>query len=239
MNEKFGKVTRSTLADGIGDRILGLIRAGEYEPGDRLPAITEMARSFGVGHPTVREALKKLQIVGVIDIRHGSGVYVKGGLDTMVVSNPVFTGTVSKKLLLDLIEARMPLEITAAGLAATGATEAHLERMERFLAQAHDNLDDDDVLTSFNMAFHREIAAASDNTVLAQIQDVLTNLFRREQSMILSIYILREKDHEEHLQILDALRRRDPELARQRMQAHLEGVRDVLREWDPEKMPVI
>jgi GntR family transcriptional regulator, transcriptional repressor for pyruvate dehydrogenase complex len=239
MNDKFERVSRTSLADDLAERIVQMISGGEYGEGDRLPAIMEMARMFGVGHPTVREALKKLEIVGLIDIRHGSGVYVRGGAEVLVVSNPIYAGPATKKLLVDLIEARIPLEVKAAALAATEATDEHFERMERFLAEANASLDhDDDTLNAANMSFHREIAAASGNAVIEQLHGVLSKLFRREQSIILSIYSLRDKDHGEHREILDALRKRDPALAQELMQKHLEGVRDVLMRWDPEKKPL-
>ena len=62
-----------------------MIQNGVYREGDRLPPIMEMARQFGVGHPTVREALKKLETVGVVEIRHGSGVYVSRSRDVLVL----------------------------------------------------------------------------------------------------------------------------------------------------------
>jgi GntR family transcriptional repressor for pyruvate dehydrogenase complex len=238
MKLEFRPVEKTNLADDLAERIVEMIRSGVYQPGDRLPAIMEMARSFGVGHPTVREALKKLEIIGVVDIKHGSGVYVGKGQDVLLVSNPIFGGMVSKKLMLDLIEARMPIEVKAAGLAATEATEAQLERMAVLLNEAGKHIDDGDVLSSVNMAFHREIAISSGNTVLAQLEDVLTKLFQGEQRLILGIYGSREKDHDEHVGILDALRRRDAELAQRRMEAHLEGVRAVLLRWDPERDPL-
>jgi GntR family transcriptional regulator, transcriptional repressor for pyruvate dehydrogenase complex len=238
MKVEFGHVEKSNLADDLAARILKKIRSGAYQPGDRLPAIMEMARSFGVGHPAVREALKKLEMIGVVEIKHGSGVYVGRGQDVLLVSNPIFGGAVSKKLLIDLIVARIPIEVESAALAASDATDAHLDRMEQLLTEAGQNLDNDAVLSSLNMAFHHEIAVASGNTVLAQLQEVLTNLFQREQRIILGIYGSRKKDHEEHVGIFDALRRRDATLAQERMQAHLEGVREVLHRWNPEHTPL-
>src|SRR5437016_12572621 len=87
-----------------------MIQRGQYRVGDRLPSIMEMAKRFGVGHPTVREALKKLETIGVVEIRHGSGVYVSRSEEVLVLASPDYPGTVSKKLLLDLIRARMALE---------------------------------------------------------------------------------------------------------------------------------
>lgn len=238
MKVDFGPIEKPSLVDGLVDRIVQLIRSNAYEPGDRLPAIMEMARSFGVGHPSVREALKKLETVGIVEIKHGSGVYVGRGQDALLVSNPVYGGGVSKKLMLDLIEARMPIETKAATLAAVHATEEHLEKMAEHLRTAGQNLQNDAVLSAVNMAFHREIAVASGNTVLEQLQEVLTNLFQREQRVILGIYGSRDKDHEEHRRILEALRSRDAERARTLMEQHLAGVRDVLLRWDPADTPL-
>jgi len=231
-------IKRSTLSDDLTERLMQVIQSEAYQPGDRLPPIMEMARLFGVGHPTLREALRKLEAFGIVEIKHGSGVYIKRDEDVLLVPNPVFGGVVSKKLMIDLIEARMPLEVKAAGLAASHATDAHLEQMEHLLEKAEENMDNDAVLSPTNLAFHCEIAVASGNTVLAQLLDVLMDLFRGEHRMILDIYGDREKDHEEHVEILDALRRRDASLAQERMQVHLEGVREVLLRWDPKRTPL-
>ncbi|AHG92979.1 GntR domain protein (plasmid) [Gemmatirosa kalamazoonensis] len=228
-------IARQRLADDLAQRISRLIQAGTYHAGDRLPAITSMARQFGVGSPTVREALRKLEAVGVVDIRHGSGVYVTGTADSLVISNPVFEGRATKKLLVDLLEARTPIEVTTATLAATHATAADLDAMRELLANAGASLDDAMVLNATNLAFHGRIAAASGNVVLRQLLEVLSRLFREEQRLIIDIFGSRRRDHDEHLAILDALERRDPALAAARMQAHLDGVRDVLRRWEPER----
>lgn len=238
MKPEFKPVERSSLADGLAESIVQMIRSGTYEPGDRLPAITEMAKHFGVGHPTVREALKQLETLGVVQIKHGSGVYVRKGQATLLVSNPIFGSVVSKKLMLDLIEARTSIETKSVGLAAANASEEQLERMAELLEEAGENLEEDAVLNAANMKFHREIAEASGNSVLAQLQEVLTDFFQREQRVILDIYGSRERDHDEHIGILDALRARDTELARERMQQHLDGVREALIRWDPDQTPV-
>lgn len=238
MKTHMGRLEKSNLSDDVTERLVEMIRSGIYQPGDRLPAIMEMARRFGVGHPTLREALKKLEAIGIIEIKHGSGVYVKGGQDVLLVTNPVYGKAISKKLLLDLIEARIPIEVKAVGLAATQATSEQLDNLEKLLREAEENIDNDAVLSTTNMAFHREIAVASGNAVLAQLQEVLTNLFQLEQRVILGIYGSREGDHEEHVGIWKALCEHDAKLAQDRMQAHLEGVRDMLLSWDPQRTPI-
>jgi GntR family transcriptional repressor for pyruvate dehydrogenase complex len=215
-----------------------LLEDGAYGSGDRLPAISEMARRFHVGHPTLREALKKLEAMGVVSVRHGSGVYVAEHRNALFVSNPILAGTPTKKLLLDLIQARILIEVESVALAAERAAPHHLARMEELLARAEQHLGDDAVLNPTNMAFHGEIAAASGNAVIHQLLQVLASLFRHEQQVIMNIYGSRRKDHEEHWEILRALVERDAGRAAALMRAHLEGVRDVLRRWDPQAAPL-
>ncbi len=238
MANGFQPVVRTSLVDDAAEHIAERIRSGAFQPGDRLPPISELAKSLGVGQPTIREALKQLEVIGVLEIKHGSGVYVRKGRDILLISNPVFGSIPTKKLMVDLIEARMAIETTSCELAARERTDEQLETMKAYLEQAGKNLDDDDLLNTVNMSFHREIAVASHNVVLAQVQDVLTRLFQSEQGTIMKIYGRREKDHEEHVSILEAIERQDPELARDRMQKHLEGVREVLLQWDPDEVPI-
>lgn len=238
MDTQFGPIAKSSLADKIANRVAQMIRGGSYEPGDRLPTINEMAGRFGVGHPTLREALKKLETLGLVEVKHGSGVYVQNDQELLLMSNPVFPGTMSKEMLLDLIEARVPVEIKAVVQAAQHATSEHIKRMDELLEEADEHLEDDAVLTQTNMAFHREVAVASGNVVLAQLLEVLSNLFEEEQRTILDIYGSREKDHSEHEGILDAIRAHDERLAEKRMREHLEGVREMVEQWDPEETPI-
>jgi GntR family transcriptional repressor for pyruvate dehydrogenase complex len=234
----FGPVTKESLPDRLARQIRGLIQSGGYHPGDRLPSIMEMARRFGVGHPTLREALKRLETMRVVQIRHGSGVYVSRSEEVLVLATPDYAGTVTRKLLLDLLHTRMALELQSVDAAARHATPDHLQEMQRLLTTAGQSLDRDDVLNAVNMAFHRQIALASGNTVLVQLLDVLHDLFVREQRLILDIFGSRERDHQQHLAILDALERRDQALCVERMRTHLEGVLEVVRQWDPEHHPV-
>jgi GntR family transcriptional repressor for pyruvate dehydrogenase complex len=231
-------VSKQSLSDRLALRIKEMIQAGDYRLGDRLPAIMEMARSFGVGHPTVREALTKLEAVGVVEIRHGSGVYVSRSEHALLFATPAYAPAVSQKLLADLIRCRMPLEQLSVGEAVPHLTARHLKEMRRLLATAEKHIDDDAVLNRVNMAFHRQIAVASGNTVLLELLDVLREMFQHEQLMILDIFGSRREDHQGHLAILDALERRDAALAVSRMRKHLHGVLDAVLQWDPVRHPV-
>ncbi len=219
------------LADRLAQRIRAMIQEGQYRKGDRLPPIMQMARRFGVGHPSLREALKKLEAMGMVEIRHGSGVYVTRNHDVMVVATPDYAGTVTRKLLLDLIQARAPLEVLSAALAAKNADPLHLAEMRRLLEKASAT-ENEVELNTVNMAFHREIALTSGNAVLVQLISVLQELFVDEQRLIIGIFGTRQLDHEDHLGILAAIEAHDERLASERMTNHLRGVTAAIRKWN-------
>ena len=240
MKKKIQPVTKQSLSDRLAHRIREMIHQAAYQRGDRLPSIMEMARSFGVGHPTVREALTKLEAVGVVEIRHGSGVYVsRSDEGVLLLASPGYAPTVTRKLLQDLIKSRMPLEMQSVAEAAEHITARQLKDMRRLLTIAGEHLDDDSLLHKENMEFHRQIAVASGNTVLLQLLDVLRELFKHEQLMILDIFGSRERDHEGHVAILEALERRHASLAVERMRRHLQGVLEAVQQWDPVRHPVV
>lgn len=219
---------RQSLSDELAQRVRQMIQAGGYRPGDRLPSIAAMARGLGVAHPTLREALRKLEALGMVEIRHGSGVYAGVDDHALLVHNPAFAGGLSRKLLLDLVDARASIEVKAAELAAGHATAAHLARMRELLDAAGRRLESRAAVSEANRAFHREIARASGNPVLRELLDALGNVFHEEQRFVNATHAARERFHREHLAILGALERHDAALAAARMQAHLRGVREAL-----------
>ena len=238
MKHSFEPLAKQSLPDRLARQIRGTIQSGNYRRGDRLPPIVEMARRFEVGQPSIREALKKLEAMGVVEIRHGSGVFVSRSEEVLVLASPDYAGTVTKKLLLDLIRARIPIEIQSVADAVGRATQEQIQELQAILDEAEENLDDDERLNSVNMQFHSKIAEASGNSVTAQLLAVLHELFTEEQRLILGIFGSREADHRDHLLILEAIERRDGQLAVERMRTHLESVHAAILRWDPEDHPV-
>ncbi len=238
MSDIFEPVVKQSLSDRLALRIQELIRGRNYALGDRLPSIMAMARQFGVGHPTIREALKKLQTMGIVEIRHGSGVYVSRSEEVLLMAAPDYAGAVTKKLLLDIVRTRLPLELVAAGDAVRNATPEQLAEMRRILTAPGLDASNREAMRTSNLAFHRQIAVASGNRVLTQLLAVLHDLFPREQKLVLGIGGSRKRDHEEHLAILDALERRDEGLAVESMRRHLRGVERAVLDWDPDRHPI-
>jgi len=219
---------RAGLSGYLSQRILKLIRDEELRPGDRLPSVKSLAERFSVAAPTLREALRQLQASGVIEIRHGSGVYVRNGHERIVLANPN-RREIELSTILHLLDARLLIEPRLAELTAQAADETKIADLERILDEAEQYLTgNDEMLHRANMSFHAAVAKFAGNFVLAQIIESLIELYSFEQLAIMSFYDDRLGDHSEHRAILAAIRAKDAGRARELMRRHLQGVKTVV-----------
>jgi len=228
---------RPSVSDHLTRRLMELVRDDRLQPGDRLPSVQSLASRFAVAQPTMRETLRRLQAVGLVEIRHGSGIYLRRGAQRIVLSNP-HPGQLSRRTVLDLLDARLQIEPELAARAAQRASDDDIGALRTTLAAAGGHLSgDDDALHRLNMDFHRHVARLAGNTVISQVIDSLVDIYGAEQRLVLNLYGDRRRDHEDHLAILDALAARDAGRARQLMHDHLEKVRAVLEARLPEQRP--
>jgi GntR family transcriptional repressor for pyruvate dehydrogenase complex len=218
----------STVARYVTEQVLALIERDGLARGDRLPSVQALARQLSVAAPTVRESLRQLQALGVIELRHGSGVYVRDAQRRVLLANP-FPGQLETRTIFDLLEARLLIEPHLTALAAVVAADDELDDLAVALDHAAEQLDGpDEVLNSLNMGFHRGVARLSRSSVLSQAIESIIDVYAAEQMVILRLYDDRRRDHEQHLGIFEALRRRDADEAAELMRVHIEGVRSVL-----------
>jgi GntR family transcriptional repressor for pyruvate dehydrogenase complex len=222
--------TRASASDELTHELIDVLKQQDLRPGDKLPSVTSLAQQFGVATPTIREALRRLQALGLLHFRHGSGVYVREALERVIVSNP-YSGQLDPDVLLDLIDARLLIEPHLACLAVVRAGRQAVVELERILDAADQTLDGrDEELSDLNLGFHRAIARLSGNAVLGQTMDSLLDLYAAEQMMILQVYDNRERDAREHRTVLTAIRGGRPDLAAEQMREHLTGVRTVVEQ---------
>jgi GntR family transcriptional regulator, transcriptional repressor for pyruvate dehydrogenase complex len=227
------ELARTSLSDALTARVLGLIRETNLGPGDRLPSARALAARFEVATPTIREALRRLQATGAIDIRHGSGVYVTAALDRVVLPNPNLP-VLAGQQLWQLLDARLLIEPYLAGLAATHRTEAGLAALRATLTAAERHIGgtseaDDAALHEANMAFHRAVATASEHRILHEVMDSLLSVHATEQRHILRLFDDRARDFEEHRTVLEAIEAGDAAQADALMRAHLADVLAVVQ----------
>lgn len=201
------------------------LAAGRYAIGDRLPAERELSLQYNVSRPAVREAMIALEVQGYIEVRIGSGAYVRalpGEADA-----PGFTVTA-----FELMEARLLIEGEAAALAAVHIQDEELAELERLVAEIEQENRVSGGSTNADHAFHMLIATATRNAVIrAQVEEMW-----RLRSTSPNCALLLEKARtanvqpvvEEHKAVLDALRARDPAAARAAMRNHMSSVIDHL-----------
>ncbi|MGV3512310.1 MAG: FadR/GntR family transcriptional regulator [Novosphingobium sp.] len=209
------------LYQDLARSLLDELAAGRYPVGSRLPAERDLALRYEVSRPTVREAIIALEVQGLVEVRIGSGAYVKrlpGEND-----RPGFNVTA-----FELTEARLLFEGEAAALAATQMTDEDLAEIEELVQQIAEENQNPDGSESADRAFHLAIARATRNVAVYNTVAQLWDLRGTSPEAAL----LHEKARhanikpvvEEHTAILDALRARDPNAARAAMRAHLSAV---------------
>ena len=218
-------VRRPNLSTHLVGRILDLIRHQNLQAGDRLPSVTALAERFAVAPPTLREALRRLQATGVIDIRHGSGSYVRHDRERLLLANPN-RGALDVDSILHVLDARAVIEPELAAAAAERAVDADVADLERLLREAERSFfPNDGTINRAKDGFHRAIARASGNPILAQIDEVLLEVFAAAYVAIFPMSRTRSRELHDHAAILQAIGGRDATRARELMDQHLRDAR--------------
>jgi GntR family transcriptional repressor for pyruvate dehydrogenase complex len=200
-----------------------LIERGALRPGDRLPAERDLATKIGVSRPTVRAGLRALAAIGVVRPRHGSGTYIPDGPPSLGSDALSFLAALHGFTRGEMYEARRILEVGAAGLAAERATPEQIATLAEEVANLASSMQDPQVFLVHDINFHRGVAAASGNPIVASLVEMVSGLYyesRRETAMRANRLDLRDAA-EMHRRVYQAIRARDSELARRSMHDHL------------------
>jgi GntR family transcriptional regulator, transcriptional repressor for pyruvate dehydrogenase complex len=221
---------RRTVTQRAIEQIKQMLAAGELRPGQRLPTERDLAAQLGLSRSSMREAIRALTVLGVLQARHGSGIYVTElGAGDLLETFGLMAEVVRGERLLELLQVRRLLEPSATAMAAARITDLELAEVERHLL-AMEATDDPDELLTADMAFHRSVVAAAGNPTLAAIVEGLSSrtfrarLGRGRQEPGVFAQVRRD-----HARIHRALAARDPEAARAAASVHILEVEDWLR----------
>ncbi|ADG75889.1 GntR domain protein [Cellulomonas flavigena DSM 20109] len=208
-----------------------LILDGGLRPGDRLPAEKELASELGVSRGSLREGVRALVVLGILEARHGDGTYVTS-LDPATLLSPLAFLADLPGDHSSLHAVRAMLETEAAGLAALHLTDAHVARARRALDDMARALvaprPDSERLAAADLAFHQAVADASGNPVLAALLHALAGRQARHRVWDEMPEIAGDRTFEEHEAVLAAITARDPDRARLRMAMHMVAIEDLL-----------
>lgn len=174
----FTKIDRTSIKDRALEQIKRYIASGMVKPGERLPAERVLAERLGVGRSSVREAIKVLEAIGLVESRIGEGTFIAlqpgAGLGRAIGAGlSVWGGTI-----IELIEARRAIEVEGARMAAEQATVEDVQRLHETLARMERSADQFDAYFAADMQFHRLIAQATHNTLVVHMVDSLITLLQ-------------------------------------------------------------
>ena len=230
---EFGPVERKILWEQVAEQLMAMLRDRQLRPGDKLPPERELAAMMQVSRPSLREALRALSMMNVLEVRQGAGTFVTSLETELLVEHLDFVLSLDESSLIELFEARKIVEIGIAGLAAQRITGEELAELEAGLARSQDTLHHPVDFLRADEQLHKTIIKAARNPIMSRVIDSISRLLLVSRSRTVEIAGVRERTVEDHRAIVAALKRRDPEAAQEAMLQHLSNVEQGLLDSHP------
>jgi DNA-binding FadR family transcriptional regulator len=215
-------------------RIMDLILERGLDVGDALPTEAELSAVLGVGRNTVRETLKVLQALGVVEIRHGFGMFVAPNNFSALTDGLAFRGRLSLRHrgeeAMELIDVRQALESGLIGSAIDLMTRKHLDDIRGTLERMEAAAAAGEPLAELDAEFHRSLYAPLNNELLINLMDVFWNVYRQIHQALGSGPVNLPDQARVHREIYEAVASKNKTLASERLQRHFDGIRQKLKD---------
>lgn len=222
----YQEIQYGRLYEQIVEQIELRILSGEINPGDQLPPERELGKQFGVSRTAVREAMKALSLKGLIVVHPGRGTFVTGYTSTAVRHSIDLLVKIGKtEGVSALVEVREILEPEIAALAAIRAGEEDIAIMQEAIDAMDEAIEHPDNYIEADLDFHLALAQGTNNVLIPVLIDSLVDLLREHRIRAAGVDGGLERGQPFHKSIIDAIRRKDPDAARDAMHAHLQQVR--------------
>lgn len=240
-NELFQAVKKVRVSDGVVEQILGLIEQGRLKPGDQLPSERELVELLRVGRATVREALRMLEVQGMITVRPGKGAFVADDINRISGHEAIRIWQMEHaNEILDLLEIREALERRAAYHAAQRASKNIIKELQEVFDEAEQCVEKGDIarLGYVDHRFHSLLGKASGNPALSQIIDALGETMPSPIRSIQRLPGRGKQSLEEHRAILHAIMNGDAEGAEVAVSEHIRSLCELLKSLSNESSVV-
>ncbi|MGW9113008.1 FadR/GntR family transcriptional regulator [Microbacterium sp. NPDC055683] len=224
-----GALPSGTPVSEVARRLMDLFTSGSIEPGTRLPPERQLAASLGVGRSAVREALAALEILGIVDVRPGSGTYLRGEASELLPQTLRWGLLIGERNTVQLLELRAGLEIYVARLAAGRMDADGRRRLAECTARMADGLDDLAAFARADRDFHQVLAEAADNAVLVDTLHVVRSLLQVYADRAVHDTDAAEVALREHEAVLAAVQAGDEDAAASTMAVHMATAGERLR----------
>ena len=196
----------------------------KLRPGDKLPAERELASQLGVSRSSIRDAIRKLELMGLVEPRQGAGTVVREVSTESLAAPLANVITHKRQMVSELLDFRKMLEPPLAGRAAARVTAGEIADMEDILRRQERKLGEGQLAVEEDTEFHYSIATASGNTVVLKILDVVMDMLRETRSRSLQTEGRPQKSLAGHRRILTAIKRHDSQAAENAMRQHIRDV---------------
>jgi len=225
---KFKAVRKARLHEQVAKQIERLIAKGVLKPGDRLPPERELAVNFGVGRSSVRDAIRTLEVIGIVESRQGHGTVVREvSPDALVV--PLASVLMRKReMIAELLDVRRMIEPALAARAARNATAEEIAQLEDILRRQREKMRRGEPGIEEDSEFHYAIAVAARNTVVLQVLDVLMDLLRESRTRSLQVPGRLERSFAGHQRVVRAIKRRNAAAAEKAVRQHLKEIEEIV-----------
>jgi GntR family transcriptional repressor for pyruvate dehydrogenase complex len=227
LKSDFESVRRDKVYEGVAKQIERLILK-KLQPGDKLPSERELVETLGVSRSSIRDAIRSLELMGMVEPRQGAGTIVRE-LSSESLANPLANALRRKEELIEeLLEFRIMFEPQLAARAATRVSSTQVSEMEEILKRQEAKLRLGENTIAEDSEFHYAIALASGNSVVLKVLDTLMDLLRDSRERSLQVSGRPQKSLAGHRRILSAIKRHDPQGAKEAMQRHIENVQEIV-----------
>jgi GntR family transcriptional repressor for pyruvate dehydrogenase complex len=222
----FEIVRRNKVYEEVAKQIERLILK-KLKPGDKLPSERELAEMLQVSRSSIRDAIRGLELMGLVEPRQGAGTIVRQPDESAI--NPFANALKHRQeMVSELLDFRKMLEPPLAARAATHASPDEISEMEEILDRQEVTLSHGEASISEDAEFHYSVALASGNSVVLKVLDILMELLRETRERSLQVKGRPQKSLAGHRRILGAIKRHDAEAARDAMRRHIEDVEEIV-----------
>lgn len=223
----FETIENKKISQMVIEQIQGMIMRGELKNGDKLPPERELTQTLSIGRPALREALKALEVMGVIESRHGQGNFVVNNTENSVFKPLSLSFKLSNGNIEEILELRRLIEDYTVRQAAILSNEKDAERL-REIHSAMVKAETTEQKSQYDKEFHYEIAKISKNILINSLLESTSYLFDSFINKTVRMAFFGEdsidKIYDEHLHIIEAIEKHDDKEAAQRMQIHMNNI---------------
>lgn len=221
----FKPIQQQKIYEQIVEQIKVMITEGNLKPGDKLPAERVLAENLNVSRASVREALSALHLLGILEIKPGEGTFIKQSDVNSIIQPLALLLLMERDTALEILQVRKGLEVESAGLAAINATDDDLKKLGKIIDDMERQMLKSALGEFTDWEFHFALAHAARNSLLVRLMNTISDTMQK------TITINREKlfkkegnQHtlfKQHLEVYEAVKNRDVEMARRKMYEHL------------------